>query len=689
MVRFDRRLIQNFDWVLLGIVALIGAMCIANLYSATPDSFRGTPVYLKQLYFFIMGFALVFLIISFDYRVLVEANYTLYGAIIFLLLFSLIFGRDLAGTRRWIDLGFFRLQPSEPAKLMLVITLASYYYRKDTGKGFTLQELLVPIMLAGLPFILIVMQPDLGTALMLAFIFISMTLFVKLRWSTLGTLVGSAVVAAGLGWQYLLKPYQRQRIETFLNPGEDSLGTGYHITQSKIAVGSGSMFGKGYLKGTQGHLDFLPERHTDFAFSVWAEEWGFMGSLFFFAVYFSLVFWGLNIAVSSRDKFGTLLCMGVVSLIFWQAFINLAMVMGLLTVVGMPMPYRLYATIGLVRCTVVAFLVSTPWHGLLEILRPMGMVVVLAEGPAVQEWVTLVDPRGSTIRIGHRCGPGIVMKVIVQLGVGSTQGDTAEFRGKRPVVDVGRAPEIATGGHIAELHHPRGAPQVITLFGAVMIGDVVLVEIRGHAVQEGKRLGNRVEIQQLDHTSRSHRRLGHISDRPGNVHERVHVVVQVGLRQRMVLGGLFVAGLTGVVHDQRQAALGRGYFRHGIAGGHEEVVALAAGFITYLQLTLDDDHFHLRPGETRGAAVATVELDGHGAGAGVTIEAQHLVVHAPGKVGQAQVLEALVPVAKGFYMWTCHGCSPRIFLEYLLPQRLPEGRCYSSSTPYFQTTWSI
>lgn len=342
MSLFDRRLIQNFDWVLLGLVALVAAMCLANLYSATPDDYRGTPVYLKQFYYFIMGFALIFLIISFDYRVLVELNYTVYVAIICLLLFSLIFGKELAGTRRWINLGFFRLQPSEPAKLMLVITLASYYFRKDTGKGFTLKELFVPMILTGLPFSLIVMQPDLGTALMLGFIFVSMTLFVKLCWTTLVTLVSSAALFAGIGWQYLLKPYQRQRIETFLNPGSDSLNTGYHITQSKIAVGSGKAFGKGYLKGTQGHLDFLPERHTDFAFSIWAEEWGFIGSLFFFAVYFSLIFWGLNIAASSRDKFGTLLCIGVVSLIFWQAFINLAMVMGLLPVVGMPLPLFSY-----------------------------------------------------------------------------------------------------------------------------------------------------------------------------------------------------------------------------------------------------------------------------------------------------------------------------------------------------------
>lgn len=343
MLKFDRRLLQNFDWVLLGIVVLIGIMCIANLYSAVYSVHQyGTPVYIKQIYYFIMGFFVVLAIVSFDYRFLVEMNYTLYIGVIGLLIFSLFLSHSHAETQRWIDLGFFRLQPSEPAKLMLVITLASYYYRKDTGKGFTLKELIVPIILMGIPFLLILKQPDLGTALMLSFVFVSMTLFVKLRLSTFATLVTAALGLIAIGWKFLLKPYQKRRIETFLNPDADSLNSGYHITQSKIAVGSGGPFGKGYLHGTQGQLDFLPERHTDFAFSIWAEEWGFIGSLFFLAVYFSLIFWGLNIAASSRDKFGTLLCVGVVSLIFWQAFINLAMVMGLLPVVGMPLPLFSY-----------------------------------------------------------------------------------------------------------------------------------------------------------------------------------------------------------------------------------------------------------------------------------------------------------------------------------------------------------
>ena len=343
MFRFDRRLAQNFDWLYLGLVLTIAGICLANLYSAIyPNVPVGTPVYTKQLYYFLMGFGIVFIIISFDYRILVEMNYGIYIAVVSLLLFALIFGRTHIGTQRWIDLGFFRLQPSEPAKLILVITLASYYFRKDTGKGFTLKELIVPILLTGLPFLLILKQPDLGTGLMLIFIFMSLTLFVKLRWSSFVSLVVSAILAIGVGWKYLLKPYQRQRIETFLNPGADALGSGYHITQSKIAVGSGLKFGKGYLQGTQGHLDFLPERHTDFAFSILAEEWGFFGSVIFLAIYFTFVFWGLHIAVSSRDKFGTLLCVGIVSLIFWQAFINLAMVLGLLPVVGMPLPLFSY-----------------------------------------------------------------------------------------------------------------------------------------------------------------------------------------------------------------------------------------------------------------------------------------------------------------------------------------------------------
>lgn len=322
------------------IVALVGML---NLYSSTHLYTNvGTPLYLKELIYYFMGAAIVLLIISVDYRVLLSLNYSLYAIMILLLLFALVFGRTIGGAQRWIDLGFFRLQPSEPAKLILVITLASYYYRKDTGKGFGLLDLAIPALLTGLPFLLIAKQPDLGTALLLGFVFISMTLFVKLNKTTMATLLCGGISIIPIAWKFFLKPYQRQRVETFLNPENDPLGTGYHIIQSKIAVGSGLIIGKGYLQGTQGQLDFLPERHTDFAFSVWAEEWGFLGSFTLIICYFFMILWGLNIAIFARDKFGILLAFGIVSLIFWQAFINLAMVMGLLPVVGVPLPLFSY-----------------------------------------------------------------------------------------------------------------------------------------------------------------------------------------------------------------------------------------------------------------------------------------------------------------------------------------------------------
>ena len=343
MFKFDRRLLLNFDWGVLAAVLIIAAMGLANLYSATYSPQTGASTFFtKQLIYFLLGFGLILFIVSIDYRILLTANYPIYAGTIILLLWALFFGESVVNTQRWIHLGPIRLQPSELAKLALVINLASYYYRKDTGKGFTLTELGIPIAITGIPFILIFKQPDLGTALMLLAIFTSMTLFVRLKLRTIVILASAVISMLPLGWFYLLKPYQKQRILTLFNPELDPHGTGYHIIQSKIAVGSGLLFGKGFLKGTQVHLEFLPERHTDFAFSVWAEEWGFIGSLFFLACYFFFILLSLKLAGSARDKFGVLLCFGVVSLIFWQAFINLAMILGLLPVVGMPLPLFSY-----------------------------------------------------------------------------------------------------------------------------------------------------------------------------------------------------------------------------------------------------------------------------------------------------------------------------------------------------------
>lgn len=343
MLRIDRRYFHNFDWGLLLLLLAISGMALMNLYSASyPPSSYGIPPYLKQCYLFLMGGMGILFILCFDYTELHFWNYPFYIFIVLLLAFVLVAGNSAGGAQRWINLGLFKLQPSELAKLMLVVTLASYYSRKDEDAGYGLKEMVTPVLLTGLPFILILKQPDLGTALMLGIIFVSMTVFAKVRWQTYAVGIGLGGAAGVFAWFNLLRPYQKRRIETLLDPGKDPMGQGYQILQSKIAVGSGGLGGKGYLEGTQGHLHFLPERHTDFAFSVWGEEWGFSGSLFFLIAYFSLLIWGLYAAMTARDRFGVFLAFGVVMLIFWQAVINLLMILGFLPVVGIPLPLVSY-----------------------------------------------------------------------------------------------------------------------------------------------------------------------------------------------------------------------------------------------------------------------------------------------------------------------------------------------------------
>jgi len=343
MLRFDRRLIQHFDWVSLLMLILVTAMAMANLYSSTWDGGPGaSPIFYKQLYLFVAGLILIVLLLSFDYHELESFGFVFYGAVILLLLYTNFFVDTIAGTTRWIDFGFFRLQPSEPAKFVLVIILAGCFSRQDPEKGYRLRDLIKPFALTGIPFVLILIQPDLGTALMMVILLASYIPIIKIRVSTLVLLGSIAVSLSLIGWTFILKDYQRVRIETFLNPEGDPANQGYQMMQSKIAVGSGQILGKGFLEGTQGHLHFLPERHTDFAFSVWAEEWGFAGCVFFLSCYFFMLLWGMNIALNSRDKYGSLLAYGLVMLIFWQAVINLLMIMGLLPVVGIPLPLFSY-----------------------------------------------------------------------------------------------------------------------------------------------------------------------------------------------------------------------------------------------------------------------------------------------------------------------------------------------------------
>ncbi|MBM4330871.1 MAG: rod shape-determining protein RodA [Deltaproteobacteria bacterium] len=338
----DRRLLMNFDWTLLATVVFISVFGVINIYSSTLlQTGHLKPLYLKQIYWLILGMGLMFLILYFDYRTFVRYAYPFFLFCLFLLILVMFFGRTTSGSQRWLQLGFISFQPSELAKIGLILALTRFFTEDDNPHGYGLKNLLVPFLILGFPVFLVFKQPDLGTVVLLILIYASILAFIGLRlrtWITLG--VGCAALAPVL-WLFL-KDYQKTRLLTFLNPDLDPLKTGYHIIQSKIAVGSGTFFGKGFLKGTQSQLHFLPEQHTDFIFSVVAEEWGFMGSFFLLFLLLLLISRGLKIAQTSKDRAGAILAIGVSAMLFWQSFVNLGMVVGIVPVVGVPLPLLSY-----------------------------------------------------------------------------------------------------------------------------------------------------------------------------------------------------------------------------------------------------------------------------------------------------------------------------------------------------------
>ena len=277
----------------------------------------------------------------FNYKHLDNWSPIIYIVFILLLVCVHVFGKHVGGSTRWLSIGPFTLQPSEPVKLGVIIILAKYFAGAVKPSGLDLRDLVAPMVLTGIPFLLVATQPDLGTAGTLALIAATMALFAKIEKKTLFFFILLLLVIIPVGWN-LLEPYQQERILTLFFPNRDPLGAGYHIRQSKIAVGSGMLLGKGYLHGTQKMLSFLPEQHTDFIFSVLAEEWGFLGSFGVLFLYFFLIVFGLNVAYACRDKFGTILAIGIIAMFFWQIFINIGMVIGIMPVVGMPLPLMSY-----------------------------------------------------------------------------------------------------------------------------------------------------------------------------------------------------------------------------------------------------------------------------------------------------------------------------------------------------------
>ncbi|ACM21819.1 cell shape-determining N-acetylglucosaminyl-N-acetylmuramyl-(pentapeptide)-diphospho-undecaprenol flippase RodA [Geotalea daltonii FRC-32] len=350
---FDRRLFTNFDWTLLTLVLLICGIGVVNIFSATASyQMAGPPYFIKQLYWITAGVTLCVLACSIDYHILDDIAYWVYGGVVLLLVAVLLIGKTSMGATRWLDLGFINIQPSEPMKIVVIMTFARFFSRYPVFNGLTLRDLIYPCMILGIPALLIMKQPDLGTAIMVILIASSMLLYVKVRWSAVVSIMLAAVPIFYLAWHYYLRDYQKARIITFLNPEQDPLKSGYHIIQSKIAVGSGGVLGKGFLHGTQSQLRFLPEQHTDFAFSVFSEEWGFVGCMTVLALYLFLVLWGLHIASRCNDRFGSLMAVGVTAMIFWHIVINMGMVIGLFPVVGVPLPFFSYGGTSMVTSMV-------------------------------------------------------------------------------------------------------------------------------------------------------------------------------------------------------------------------------------------------------------------------------------------------------------------------------------------------
>jgi rod shape determining protein RodA len=342
VLKFDRRLISHFDWTLLLLTLALLGVGVIGVYSATYVNGRGvSPWAVRQLSWSALGLAGMFAAFAVDYRRLEGWVYLLYSGSLMLLLLVPLLGTVGGGARRWIDLGFFSLQPSELAKLTLLLVLARYFHRYVPPNGYGLRDILYPLVLLAIPAGLVLGEPNLGTAVILGLLFVSVVFAAGIRWGSLLLAIGAGGGVLPLVWQHM-KSYQKQRVLSFLNPDLDPLGAGYHMIQSKITVGSGMLWGKGFLQGTQNRLDFLPEKHTDFIFAVLAEEWGFIGTTLLLLFYGALLGRLLVIAWRARDRFGSLVAIGAAGMVFWQLLINIGMNIGMLPVVGVPLPLLSY-----------------------------------------------------------------------------------------------------------------------------------------------------------------------------------------------------------------------------------------------------------------------------------------------------------------------------------------------------------
>lgn len=342
---FDRRerrfyeKIFDISWLFVGLLLLIASYGLVMLYSAANGHMD--PWANRQMLRFALGLGFFLVVALIDVRVLMRMAYPLYIVAMALLVLVEVKGTVGMGAQRWIDVGFIQLQPSEVMKIALVLTLARYFHSATAVEMGKLSFLIPPIVLVLLPVAFVLKQPDLGTAMMLLMASAVLFLLAGMRLWVFALLIVGGVGSIPVAWQFL-HDYQKNRIRIFLDPERDPRGAGYHITQSKIALGSGGITGKGFMLGSQSHLNFLPEKQTDFIFTMLGEEFGMTGGLILLGLYSLVILYGFMVALRCRHQFGRLAALGVTSTFFLYAFINIAMVTGLIPVVGVPLPMISY-----------------------------------------------------------------------------------------------------------------------------------------------------------------------------------------------------------------------------------------------------------------------------------------------------------------------------------------------------------
>lgn len=340
--------LKRFDWWLFIILVIIVATGLILIYSTTTtEAQQFSDVFLRQLLAFSLGLVVIFFLSFVDYEVFKRYAYVLYGLLIVLLVGVLVFGVELRGTKGWFDFGVLYFQPSEFGKVVLLIIL-SRYFASVSGKPSRFQFVVVSGLITLIPFILVLLQPDLGSALVYLAIWLGLLFFSGLKKRYIAFLFTGGFLASVFAWFFVLRDYQKARIISFLNPGADPLGSGYNLIQSKIAIGSGGVFGSGLGRGSQGQLSFLPERHTDFVFAVLNEELGFFGGALLLS-FFMILFWRIiSIGRRSRDEFGIMFSIGVICMFLFQILVNAGMNLGIMPITGIPLSLVSYGGSSLV-----------------------------------------------------------------------------------------------------------------------------------------------------------------------------------------------------------------------------------------------------------------------------------------------------------------------------------------------------